>query len=49
MLTQSVQINGVIYAAGTAVSALPADHVELLKRRGLIKETKPKAKPIEIK
>jgi hypothetical protein len=49
MLALPVVINGVAYAAGTAVSALPADHIQRLKTAGMIKETKPKKPVIETK
>lgn len=55
MLNASLKINGVFYAAGTAIDALPAAHIERLKRRGFIelpkkpKETKPKLQDLETK
>ena len=49
MLALPIVINGVAFAAGTAVSALPVDHVERLKRAGMIKETKPQKPAIETK
>lgn len=55
MLKHQVQINGVVFEAGTSVDDLPADHVERLKRHGMIgqpkaaKETKPKQQDIETK